>query len=165
MRIYTSALPALALTIFLAASCQFASARSIAVEPAAATAAALKVAQEAVTVLVGSSRKVRVGEQECGFQYEAKVIRTVKGKTFGKSINFGFRGGLEPGKRYTVFFHDGRDIAKLREYLVENAGSSAEVDRFLDTCRDVIGERYWFFADKKINGVKKINKINGVKNQ
>ena len=93
-----------------------------------------------------------VGEEQCAFEYEAKVLSAKKGRLHHEApFRFGVLGGLEVGNRYMLYL---RSLATKSEFVRVMEERSANVDgasSHFEQCPLVAPIPMFFRADRVTN--------------
>lgn len=107
----------------------------------------LASANEVVIGVVEKRESIRAQGSDCGFRYRLRVTSVIKGSGGLTTIDFGFRGGLEPGQRYVLFFNPIPDAKALVSDIGSAIGNEREAERFVETCKRELPPRHWFEAE------------------
>lgn len=110
----------------------------------ATPAASQAIADDVVEVIILRAETLKVESKECGFVYDARVVRRGKGATrIGSPFRFGYFGGLEVAARYRIYAYNDPQGEKFAGMLRER--STPDVEEFLAVCRGthIVGKTYF----------------------
>ncbi|VAW64578.1 hypothetical protein MNBD_GAMMA09-945 [hydrothermal vent metagenome] len=88
-------------------------------------------------VEIEASREIKKEKFSCGFEYTARAVNILKGKT-DERFKFGYMQGLQPGRQYLIFLVDSRSFLYVNiNVFKEYPGLMALIE-----CKKIQPEKY-----------------------
>lgn len=106
-------------------------------------------AKTVASVQILTSTPIKVGADECAYEYEAQMLSVEKGSPpSGNQIRFGVLGGLEPGKRYVIYLRDLKAKSDFVRLMEERASGVEGVRAIAENCPISLPSSFFIRADR-----------------